>query len=32
MPVQKIKRSYRKTRYILYRETLVDWKEHFGLF
>ncbi|WP_291101808.1 MULTISPECIES: HPP family protein [unclassified Flavobacterium] len=32
MPVQKIKRSYRKTRYILYRETLVDWKEHFWAF
>ncbi|MES2543704.1 MAG: HPP family protein [Bacteroidota bacterium] len=32
MPVQKIKRSYRKTRYILYRETLVDFKEHFWAF
>lgn len=32
MPVQKLKRSYRKTRYILYKETLVDWKEHFWSF
>lgn len=32
MPVQKIKRSYRKTRYILYKETLVDYKEHFWAF
>ncbi|RTY74633.1 HPP family protein [Flavobacterium sp. GSP27] len=28
MHVQKIKRSYRKTKYILYKETLVDFKEH----
>lgn len=32
MPTQKIKRSYRKTRYILYKETLVDFKEHFWAF
>nr|WP_294933881.1 HPP family protein [uncultured Flavobacterium sp.] len=32
MPIQKIKRSYRKTRYVLYRETLVDFKEHFWAF
>lgn len=32
MPIQKIKRGYRKTRYILYKETLVDWKEHFWSF
>lgn len=32
MPIEKIKRNYRKTRYILYRETLVDWKEHFWAF
>lgn len=32
MPVQKIKRSYRKTRYILYKETLIDYKEHFWSF
>lgn len=28
MPVKTIKRSYRKVRYIVYKETLVDWKEH----
>lgn len=32
MPIQKIKRSYRKTRYVLYRETLIDFKEHFWAF
>ena len=32
MPIQKIKRSYRKTRYILYKETLVDYKEQFWSF
>lgn len=32
MPVQKIKRTYRKTKYILYKETLVDYKEHFWSF
>ena len=32
MPIKKIKRSYRKTRYVLYRETLVDYKEHFWAF
>jgi CBS domain-containing membrane protein len=32
MPIQKIKRSYRKTRYVLYKETLVDFKEHFWAF
>lgn len=32
MPVQKIKRSYRKTRYILYKETLIDFKENFWAF
>jgi CBS domain-containing membrane protein len=32
MPVQKIKRGYRKTRYILYKETLVNYKEHFWSF
>jgi CBS-domain-containing membrane protein len=32
MPIQKIKRSYRKTKYILYKETLVDSKEHFWAF
>jgi CBS-domain-containing membrane protein len=32
MPREKIKRNYRKTKYILYKETLVDWKEHFWAF
>lgn len=32
MPTQKIKRNYRKTKYILYKETLVDFKEHFWAF
>ena len=32
MPVQKIKRTYRKTKYVLYKETLVDFREHFWAF
>lgn len=32
MPVEKIKRGYRKTRYILYKETLIDYKEQFWSF
>ena len=32
MPIKKIKRGYRRTRYILYKETLVDYKEHFWAF
>lgn len=32
MPTTKIKRSYRKTRYVLYKETLIDFKEHFWSF
>lgn len=32
MPIQKIKRNYRKTKYILYKETLVDFEEHFWAF
>ena len=32
MPIHKLKRSYRKTKYILYKETLVDFKEHFWAF
>lgn len=32
MPVKKIKRGYRKTRYILYKETLIDFKEHLWSF
>lgn len=32
MPIKSIKRTYRKTRYILYKETLVDVREHFWAF
>mgnify|MGYP000843984316 FL=1 len=32
MPIKKIKRGYRKTRYILYKETLINYKEHFWAF
>lgn len=32
MPIKKIKRGYRKTRYILYRETLINFKEHLWAF
>lgn len=32
MPLHHIKRSYRKTRYVVYKETLVDFKEHFWAF
>jgi CBS domain-containing membrane protein len=32
MPIQRIKRSYRHARYVLYKETLVDFKEHFWAF
>lgn len=32
MPVKKIKRSYRKAKYVMYRETLVDVTEHFWAF
>lgn len=32
MPLKKIKRGYRKTRYIFYKETLIDFKEHFWSF
>jgi len=32
MPTEKIKRNYRKARYVLYKETLVDFKEHFWAF
>jgi CBS-domain-containing membrane protein len=28
MPVKTIKRNYRKVRYVLYRETMIDTKEH----
>lgn len=30
--MQKIKRGYRKTKYILYKETLIDYKEKFWSF
>lgn len=32
MPIQKIKKNYRKTKYILYKETLIDFREHFWSF
>lgn len=32
MPIKKIKRGYRTTKYILYKETLIDFKEHFWAF
>ena len=32
MPIKKIKRTCRKTKYVLYKETLVDFTEHFWAF
>ena len=32
MKIRKIKRGYRRTKYILYKETLVDFREHFWAF
>lgn len=32
MPIQKIKRSYRRARYVMYRETMLDVREHFWAF
>lgn len=32
MPIKKIKKNYKKGRYIVYRETLIDAKEHFWAF
>jgi CBS domain-containing membrane protein len=32
MPTKAIKRNYRKVKYVFYKETLVDWKEHFFTF
>lgn len=32
MPIKKIKHNYRKARYVFYKETLVDYKEHFWAF
>jgi len=32
MPIKKIHRSFRKARYVVYKETLIDYKEHFWAF
>ncbi|HEV7230502.1 MAG TPA: HPP family protein [Bacteroidia bacterium] len=32
MPAQRLKRNYRKVKYVLYKETLIDKKEHFFTF
>lgn len=32
MPSKKIKRTYRRARYVFYKETLIDFKEHFWAF
>lgn len=32
MATKKIKRNYRKVKYVIYKETLVDYKEHFWAF
>ncbi|MEW5676090.1 HPP family protein [Flavobacterium enshiense] len=32
MPTKHLKRNYRKAKYVLYKETLVDFKEHFWAF
>lgn len=32
MEIRKIKRGYRRTKYILYKETLVDFREHMWAF
>lgn len=32
MPIKRIKKSYHKGRYIVYKETLIDKKEHFWAF
>ncbi|RZJ72155.1 HPP family protein [Flavobacterium sp.] len=32
MPIERLKRTFRKTKYVLYRETLVDFREHFWAF
>ena len=32
MPIKQIKRTYRHARYVFYKETLVDFKEHFWAF
>lgn len=32
MPTKHIKRNYRKARYVFYKETLIDFREHFWAF
>ncbi len=32
MPIHKVKRGYRRARYVIYKETLVNYKEHFWAF
>ncbi len=32
MPIKQLKRNYRKVKYVLYRETLVDTREHISTF
>lgn len=32
MPVKRIRRGYRRARYVFYKETLIDYKEHFWAF
>lgn len=32
MPVKQIKRGYRRARYVFYKETLIDYREHFWAF
>jgi CBS domain-containing membrane protein len=32
MSIHKVKRGYRRARYVIYKETLVDYKEHFWAF
>lgn len=32
MPTKHLKRNYRKAKYVLYKETLVDFREHFWAF
>ena len=32
MPIKQLKRNYRKARYVVYKETLIDHKEHFWAF
>jgi len=32
MPIQQIKKNYRKIKYVFYKETIIDTKEHFFTF